>query len=273
MLHDLLKSYWNHGYNYHFSIEPRGESCINVKQRPNCPGFHPYITITTTQGASTKLTATLILDCDECRRTCTNPYVKSSMDVDLVIKVKVSGIGEICRRERQGDYNYFEELRYIHCDVCQTTFHMPRTVYDQHLDGEDPDSMQRRSAMEVFKLHCLMTAAKTQLCHSNHGILLSALDDTLDEFQMAINRNSGQSVSLVYNLTGRYLYWRFVDNDEPYSFEDLYDKLILLLMARKYDKTSLMVLLPMEIITRIFKLATQDWHLHLMVNPQNHHSK
>jgi hypothetical protein len=267
MLNGLLSSYWHHGYNYDIKIEPLGEPCINVKQRPACPGFQPYITITADSNinlnnqlgdASTiipvKLTAIIILDCDECRKTSDNPYTKSSGDVDVVFKIEAAGIGELCRRERRGEYYYFEETRYITCEVCQTTFYMPRVVYNRDLDGDDDESMDRRSATSFFNVYCLMRAESCP-CRDNHDILLINLYEALEEFQETINSRHGKLLSLVHVLTDRYLWWRFVDTGEPYAYQELYEKFMLLLLANKHDKQPL----PMEILVKIFDTAKEPW--------------
>lgn len=198
------------------------------------------------------LSVTIIADCDECRRVSNNPYVKSSTDLEAVFKIKVAGMGELCRRERQADYFDFKELRYINCDKCTVTHHMSRTVYSEQLDGYHDRSMEHRSGMKAMEIQRLIEADDNP-CHENHIVLMAILDKGLSDFAEAINHvkvvNKPDNWGL-YKCVESYLTWRFPRTGYICGREQL----MLIWLAHDYDVNSPLCRLPRDVLRLILTL-------------------
>lgn len=265
MLRQLTEKYRHSGYDCRITVNSQGKRCINKRQSPNCPGWQPYITITTRSliaydngryhreklepSILTDLSVTIIADCDECRRVSDNPYVKSSTDLEAVLKIKVAGMGELCRRERQSDYFEFKELRYISCEKCNVTWHMSRTVYSEQLDGDHDRSMNRRSGKKAMEIQRLMEA-DDNCCRDNHITLMATLDKGLSEFSAVINRVEIPNKTApwqLYNCVDSYLSWRFPRDGYICGREQL----ALIFLAYDYDAGALFYRLPKEILRMI----------------------
>lgn len=250
MLKLLAEKYQYSGYDGRIKVNSRGEPCDNHKLHPDCKGYCPHIIISA-QDKNAELSMTIIADCDECRRVSTNQYVKLSTDLEAVFRIKVPGIGEIRRREREGDYYHFEELECIVCDKCNVTYSMERTDYDRDLDGDDENSMKRRSGKKANEIEAKMMAEDNP-CRDNHHLLMKTLSRPLAKFTKAMNRVTIPGKSIFgswspYNCVEAYLEWRFPLGKYNCGREQL----ILILLAHDYDTDCVLSHLPMEILIMI----------------------
>lgn len=253
LVRELTEKYAHSDYQCTITVDPQGLRCENEKLNPDCPGWQPYITITAHPDKSiSELHCIIMAECDECRQRSTNPYVKSSTDLEAFFTITIEGIGELSRRECHGDYYTFEEMDCISCDKCYMTYRMLPTVYNERVDFFS-NSMTERSKIKAHQIRARILADDNP-CREHHKHMLTVLNNKLQQFSIAMNlvmidRVKGTAWRLSHSVRS-YVYWWLP-----------YDKIIcgreqhlLILLAHSYDPSCLFSQLPMEILRMILSI-------------------